>query len=293
MKYKQSKWALINPKNAHKFFAERDEAVTHQKTDHRSAESVIEDLTRLNFPILLKRLNEYFPQCKRRQEAESTAKRASAIKQLVPIKKKRSVDYVPQELVQCRACRQWHLQYPLHKCTLCDHTTYDNFSRAMNHAMTCHKGGKEIIDSSDRAKSWAQLKLRLLDFFPNLKRMEEMRRRQIMSKVKLEAGSSIKHFPNEKRKALANKLCCGECYEMIGVKSKLLLFSHVNVKHLRLPVYQCAACPMTFCDYMGSLVSRHIRDQHNGDKNLIRDCREQYREQIQAITKELFGPTVL
>ncbi|KAI1715135.1 hypothetical protein Ddc_11167 [Ditylenchus destructor] len=82
---------------------------------------------------------------------------------------------------------------------------------------------------------------------------------------------------------------CGGCQELIGIYAKPMLYSHINVRHARFPVWECAACGKAYYEYVGSAISRHVNDQHDGDRSLIRDNRSKYAQHLKRKCVEFFG----
>ncbi|KAI1712306.1 BED zinc finger domain-containing protein [Ditylenchus destructor] len=205
-----------------------------------------------------------------------------------------NVDGIPSMSTMYNHVNLSHTHYPLYECTACQKTFHDyEMSRTiLNHVNEVHSSGRRTPIRDNRPMYEKQLLKRSIELFGLTQDSEpgtSSSHKQPTSHSK-GAGKLIgSDFSKYDLLTKPKYMTCGGCQTVIGITTKPMVYSHINARHARFPIWECAACGKTYYDYCGGNMAKHNNAEHNGDKSLIRDNRSKYAQQLERKCIELFG----
>uniref|UniRef100_A0A915D6K9 C2H2-type domain-containing protein n=1 Tax=Ditylenchus dipsaci TaxID=166011 RepID=A0A915D6K9_9BILA len=84
-------------------------------------------------------------------------------------------------------------------------------------------------------------------------------------------------------------LDCSQCKAQVVPTYDYMLLNHVNISHLKRPAYECTRCGEHFTDFSGRAIKRHMKMYHDANNLLIKDNRQDYKNEIQRKCLQYFG----
>ncbi|KAI1709625.1 hypothetical protein Ddc_13805 [Ditylenchus destructor] len=295
------------------YSGENNLTLKHVRNAHKGDLELVIDQKAANWAALNDHLAKYFPDASVKEE--QTPEQKGAVQCI------ECHEWITNKMVPLKLhVNTKHLHFALYHCRPCNIDFYGSLKQIRLHVNKHHNGQEDVIDNSQIEVNWNRLNSRISHFFPTFRAEHFKTRSKTLTKIRLKrlqaAKAKLDTAPSKNsakaqkkasdpvmtisepyrqqifmdRKMKQKKLNCSDCKETVSRKPDYTLLNHVNLKHLRFPVFQCTACQMTFYDYSGGTAKKHANLHHDGDTSAIQDNRPEHYEEIQQKCVQVFGP---